>query len=256
MSRLFKQIIYGLFYLAVTAGIGYGGYLVYLETAPTCFDSRLNQKEEEVDCGGPCESCLIRHLQPIQARVEYFGIGGNTSAILTFINPNLEYGAESFDYSVAFLGAGRGEIFSLNKSSFIYPAEAQKIVVEPNLKFDPRLVSGEPAVVISNIIWRPLTELNEPKFQFRQQKTEVSGSGVTVSGLLSNREGLTFSRATVNLLVFRQFPDETTDLVGASKTVLQNLQPFEERSFRIVVPLDVSLKLPEIDTILTAEIQK
>lgn len=256
MNRVLKQLLYGFFYLAVLAGIGYGGYLAYLETAPSCFDNRLNQKEEEVDCGGPCESCLIRHLQPIQAKVEYFGIGGNTSAILTFINPNLEYGAESFNYSVNFLDANRGTLLSLKKTSFIYPAEAQKIVVEPNLKFDHRLIGSQPEVAISNIAWKPLTELNEPKFQFRQQKTEVSGSQVTVSGLLSNREGVSFSRATVNLLIFRQFPDETSQLAGASKTILQNLQPFEERSFRIVVPLDIALKLPEIDTILTAEIQK
>ncbi|MEK7640776.1 MAG: hypothetical protein AAB389_02145 [Patescibacteria group bacterium] len=255
MSRLVKQLVYGFFYLVILAGIAYLGYLAIRETAPSCFDGRLNQKEEETDCGGPCESCAIRHLLPLQAKVEYFGVGENTTAILTLSNPNLEYGADSFSYTLSFPGNGGTKIFTLTKESFIYPAEAQKVIIEPNLKFNNRSVVGQPELAISNIVWKPIREFSEPQIQTRQVKTEVNGAQVIVSGLLVNRESLSFSRAGVGVLVFQQLSDESSRLVGASKTILQNLQPFEERSFKIIIPLGTTFKLSEIDTLITYEVR-
>ncbi len=255
MSRFAKQLVYGFFYLVILAGLGYLGYITVRETAPSCFDGRLNQNEEEVDCGGPCESCAIRKLLPLQTKVEYFGVGENTTVILTLSNPNLEYGADSFSYTLSFPGNGGAKIFSLVKESFIYPAEAQKVIIEPNLKFNSRSVVGQPELTISNIVWKPLREFSEPQIQTRQLKTEVQGSQVTVSGLLVNRESLSFSRAGVGVLVFQQLSDESSRLVGASKTILQNLQPFEERAFKIIIPLGTTFKLSEIDTLITYEVR-
>lgn len=256
MSRTIKQIIYGFFYLAILAGVVYVGFLVAKETAPSCFDGRKNQQEEEVDCGGPCVSCAIKRLQPISPKLEYFGVGENTTAILTLSNPNLDYGAESFIYTITFYGAGRQKLFSLVKDSFIYPAEAQKIIVEPNLKFNYLSISGKPEIVISALKWRPLTEFFEPKFQTRQTRTTVDGSSATVSGILVNRESISFPRATVGVLIYQQVLDGENRLVGASKTVLQSLQPFEERAFKIVVPMDAAFKVPEIETLITTEVQR
>lgn len=255
MSRTIKQLTYGFFYLAILAGIAYGGYLVFRETAPSCFDNRRNQGEEEVDCGGPCESCAIRKLLPLQTKVEYFPVGDNTTVILTLSNPNLEYGADSFSYTLNFLGSNGQPLFSLIKESFIYPAEAQKVIIEPNLKFNSRLVAGQPELVISNPVWKSVREFSEPQLQTRQVKTEVQGSQVTVSGILVNRESASFARATVGALVLQQLSDETNRLVGASKTILQNLQPFEERAFKIIIPLSSTFKLSEIDTLVTYEVR-
>lgn len=256
MSRTIKQIIYGFFYLAVIAAIVYGASFVIKETAPTCNDNRQNQQETEVDCGGPnCLPCAIKHLQPIAPKLEYFGVGGNTTVILTLSNPNLEYGARSFIYTINFYGNNHALIFSLTKDSFIYPAEAQKTIMEPNLQFNYRSIVGQPEIVISSLNWKSITEFAEPKFQTRQIKTTVTGSLVTVAGILVNREATSFPKATVGLLVYQQLPD-TNRLVGASKTVLQDIKPFEERAFKIIVPLDVVLKLPEIDTLITTEVQR
>ncbi len=256
MSRTLKQIIYGFFYLVIIAGIVYGGYLVFRETAPTCNDGRQNQGETEVDCGGPnCVSCAIKKLQPIVTKLEYFGVGNNTSVILTLSNPNLNYGAESFTYTINFYNASRQLIFSLVKDSFIYPAEAQKTIVEPNLKFGYLQIAGQPEIVISNINWKPLAEFSMPKVQTRQIVTSVAGSQATVSGILVNRESTSLSKVTVGLLVYQQLP-ESNKLIGASKTILQNLNPFEERSFKITVPLGAAYKLPEIDTLITTEVQR
>ncbi len=256
MSRTIKQIIYGFFYLAVLAAIVYGVSFAIKETAPTCVDNRQNQGETEVDCGGPnCQPCAIKHLLPIAPKLEYFGVGGNTTVILTLSNPNLEYGAQSFIYTINFYGTNHNLLFSLTKDSFIYPAEAQKTIVEPNLAFNYRSMVGQPEIVISSVNWKSVADFAEPKFQTRQIRTEVAGARVTVSGILVNREAISFPKATVGLLVYQQLTDNNK-LVGASKTVLQNIKPFEERAFKIIVPLDVALKLPEIDTLITVEVQR
>ncbi|MDP1719253.1 MAG: hypothetical protein Q8L24_02395 [bacterium] len=256
MSRTIKQIIYGFFYLVIIAGIVYGGYIIFRETAPTCNDNRQNQQETEVDCGGPnCVSCVIRHLQPIAPKLEYFGVGNNTSVILTLSNPNLDYGADALTYTLNFYDVGRKLIFSVMKDSFIYPAEAQKIIVEPNLKFNYLQIAGQPEIVISNVSWKSLVEFPMPKVQTRQIQTSIVGSQVTVSGILVNRESVSLPKATIGLLVYQQMP-EANRLVGASKTVLQGLRPFEERAFKIFVPLDSAYKLPEIDTLITTEVQR
>lgn len=253
MSRIIRQIIYGIFYLALFAGIGYGGYLLVGGLTPSCFDNRLNQREEQIDCGGPCVSCALKNLQPLRTQIQTFGTDGSTSVLITLTNPNLTHGARVFTYKMNFYDASKKPIFSLAKESFIYPAEAQKFILEPNLKVNFSDISGEPEFVLENLDWRPIEEFSEPKTQIRQTKTEISGRQITVSGLLSNRDPFALSRASVGVLLYKNLPEERSELVGISKTVLQDLKPFEERAFKIIVPVQENLKLSDIDTIITTE---
>lgn len=256
MSRLIKQIIFGVFYLVIFGGIGYGVYFLAQQASPTCFDNRKNQGEEAIDCGGPCESCAIKNLAAISHSAEYFGLNGSTNVVINFSNPNIEYGAESFTYTLNIYNQNKEKIFSLAKPSFIYPAQVQKTIIEPNLKLDSRLISGQPEVIVSNLKWRPAAEFSEPQTQIRQIKNELSNQLVTVSGLLVNREAGGLSRAVVGALIYKKSSDGQNKLVGVSKTVLQALKPFEERAFKILAPITESLKLSEIESIITTEVQR
>ncbi len=250
--RFVKQFIYGVLYLAILFGIGYGLYASGVFVSPTCFDNRQNQGEEEVDCGGPCISCAIRKLKPLQVTTQAFGLNSASNAIFTFANPNIEYGARSFSYTVNFYNRSGQLLLSLNRASFIYPAEAEKVVIEPNLRINPRDIASQPEVVIDAVDWKPVAEFEEPRVQTRQVKTEISGTTATVSGILANRESFVLSRATVGAIV----SDLSGKPVGASKTILQNLQPFEERAFNIAVPLNAALKLPQTKTQVVWEVQR
>ena len=33
-------------------------------TQPTCFDGERNQNEENIDCGGPCDPCIVATKNP------------------------------------------------------------------------------------------------------------------------------------------------------------------------------------------------
>lgn len=256
MSRIIKQLIYGVFYSAILGGIAYGIYYLSVGLAPSCFDNRLNQGETEIDCGGPCVSCELKNLKPLLTSVEVFGIDGSTNVVIYLANPNLNYGAESFGYTLNFYNQSREKIFSLTKESFIYAAEAQKVLVEPNLRLDFSAISGKPELVLENFKWKPVAEFQEPKVQTRQVRSEASDRLITVSGLLANRESFDLSRVVVSAVVYRKLNENQNELVGISKTILQSLQSFEERSFKIPVPVNLLLKISEVETIVTTEVQR
>lgn len=253
MSRIIKQLIYGVFYLALASAIVYGLYFLMIGLAPSCSDNRQNQNEEGVDCGGSCVPCALKNLQPLRTKTQIFGVDGNTSAVITLANPNLNYGARSLTYTLNFYDANKQKLFSLTKTSFIYPAEAQKFILEPNLRVNFAGIVGEPEVILENFDWRPVEEFSEPKVQIRQTKTEIANKQVVVTGLLANREPFALTRSGVGVLVYQNLAGGETKLIGISKTVLQDLKPFEERAFKIIIPIAENLKLSDIDTVLTSE---
>ncbi|MBI4692042.1 MAG: hypothetical protein HY773_01180 [Candidatus Terrybacteria bacterium] len=60
-------------------------------TRPTCFDAKQNQKEEGIDCGGPCpKKCLGEIKEPIVFWSKVFKIGeGRYDAVSLVQNPNI-----------------------------------------------------------------------------------------------------------------------------------------------------------------------
>ena len=66
-SRFLKQFIYGVLYLGILSGLSYGVY-AFVVRQPNCTDGRQNQGESGIDCGGPCTSCELRQLKPIEIR--------------------------------------------------------------------------------------------------------------------------------------------------------------------------------------------
>src|SRR4030042_1047573 len=129
--RLLKQIIYGVGYLAVFFLIGFLIYNSHFKPAPTCFDGKQNQNETCVDCVGPCASCEIRTLSPLEA-IQIKRFSGDNQAVVTaeVKNPNLNWGADQFSYTFDVYGKNGAKIKSIAKTSFIYAGEI-KYLLEP-----------------------------------------------------------------------------------------------------------------------------
>ena len=188
-SRFLKQLIYGAFYLVIIFGLGYGIYASVLQGPASCFDNRENQGEEEVDCGGPCPSCELKRLKPIQVSpVAIFDIGnGQLSALVELRNPNVSYGANRFSYKLSFYNAAGSEVSSVVKDSFIYPGEI-KYIVEAGLNINPREVSRAEAR-LTNFSWKSIQEFSLPKAQTRAIKVEIKQgeTKAVVSGIDVNK---------------------------------------------------------------------
>lgn len=67
---------------------------------PNCSDNKQNQSEEDVDCGGPCEQCVVAPKDIITLWTRVFELKSGVYEVASLIqNSNLFYGLQSVKYS-------------------------------------------------------------------------------------------------------------------------------------------------------------
>jgi hypothetical protein len=260
MHRKFvKQFIYISFYLACWALIIFLFYITALRPAPTCFDKRQNQKEEQVDCGGPnCATCALRSLIPIKVfpvKVLPAPASNRSTFVLQLQNQNTSYGADPFNYKISVYSSAStsSAVFEYSGSSFIYPGEIKYITL-PNLEV-AYSASLNAQMTVVNQSWQPLTDFPQPQMQTRQTQAsiDVVKKQALITGILKNDNPFPVSSATIYAVLY----NDVSTLVGASKTFLENLTPSEERFFQIVVPLsDISTVGVQPDYKLSIEVRR
>lgn len=232
-NRSAKQLIYGSLYLSILVVLFVWVYVAKLKPAPSCFDSKRNQGEEEADCGGPCEACVIRRLKPIElVSVQAFDAGNRTTAaLLQFRNVNGTYGAKRISYRVDFYGRSGEILTTLRRDTFVYPGSI-KYHVEFDIPLDPGLIVRS-AAQVTNTVWEARERFSAPRLEAKAVHLEArpGQEQVIISGVLSNMTPLSVPRATVVAVVVN--PLGLT--VGASKTQIRDLMGLEDRSFQVVV---------------------
>jgi len=237
-KRLVKQILYGAGYLAVLFLIVFLVYLIWLKPAPTCFDNKQNQGETGIDCGGPCPPCEIKTLVPLESSwIKYFSSDSQTIIAAEIKNSNLNWGANSFSYTFDVYGENGIKIKSFTKNSFIYGGEI-KYLIEP-IEVDSKNIA-DVKISFSNINWKSAEEFPRPIIQLREVKTESAiqdSGGVTVGGFITNNNAFPLSRARIIGFLLNQ----NNVQISASKTELENIPAFEEKSFKINFPKNISL---------------
>ncbi len=232
-----KQIIYGFFFLVIFSVLAWLFYLAFLQPAPSCTDGKRNQDETEIDCGGPsCSECELRRVQTIRsfpALAVSSPDGKRSSILIQFQNPNANYGANPLSYTLTLYGADGGVIYTNTSDTFIYPSEIT-YRMEPNIPVASSLI-GRSELTIRNQEWVRRDEFVAPKTQVRDVRVEYDGSRnqASVTGVLKNDNAFTLPRATVGVILYGQ----TSSLIGVSKTLVESLQPLEERPFTVLVPV-------------------
>jgi hypothetical protein len=253
MTRLSKQLTYGSAYLLLWLLIGYGGYLgVRSAGAPTCFDNIKNQNEEAVDCGGLCQSCAIKQLLPVRfGPVSHAPMGGETMVFVELQNPNSAFGAERLMYALTFTDASGNVLYTQAEETFIYPSEVKpKIVL--GIPVNPTQVSAVTATT-TKIVWQPGEAFMAPRVQVREQEVELQPNSLKefVRGIVKNDNSYNLSRVTIQAVI-----TSGSELLSASKTVVQDLTPGEERFFQIILPLPAGAPRAEITPRLIIEAER
>lgn len=235
--RGIKQLIYGFFLLVVISLLSWLFYLAFLQPAPSCTDGKRNQDEAEVDCGGSfCPDCELRRLQSIRTfpAVALSAPDSKRSTLLIqFQNPNANYGAHPFTYSVSLYGADGGLIYTNTNETFIYPSEIM-YRIEPNIPVASNLIARS-EITIRDQEWVRRADFAAPKTQIRDVRVEYDGATkrATVTGVLKNDNPFILVRAGVGVMLY----DQSGSLIGMSKTLLEGLQTLEERPFTVIVPV-------------------
>lgn len=242
MSRTLKQVVYGLLYLVIVGGILYLP-TTFLKPAPSCKDGILNQGEEQVDCGGPCESCEIRTLAPVSVLPKILPnpLDANKTILFTELrNSNVAYGASDFVYEISFLNSSGEVLSTYAEHSLIYPGErTYRTELQIDLPFDSvSRVEGRS----KDFVWKSLETMTRPRTQERdlQAYFEEDRGRLLITGIIKNDNPFDIRRAVMHALV----SDNSGRVVGVSKTIVQDLTPLEDRSFEIFMPLPEGV-LPE-----------
>ena len=233
MSRGWKKFIYGVFFLAVFGLIVWGFYEIVLKPTPTCFDQIKNQGEEDVDCGGPCLSCAIFHLKPLQAsRPQFFALAGGQLAILAEIfNPNPGYTAADFSYQINLYGRPHRLLKTINGSSFIYDL-TRKYIFGADSNLGKNVIEAD--VSLGKPTWKSTKEVTKPNLKVSSWTTEITPSGIQVSGRVFN--GSILAASDLKILAFLK--DKFGRFLFVAQTYVPRIESLQEGSFTVVFPRD------------------
>ncbi|KKU14730.1 MAG: hypothetical protein UX23_C0010G0014 [Parcubacteria group bacterium GW2011_GWB1_45_9] len=156
---------------------------------------------------------------------------GVVSLSAKVLNPNLDFGAERFEYIWELYDAGGNSLQILRGESFIYPGEIKYIassdigeVVADTIGV--RLVLGD----MRDWNWLPSVSFSKPNIVPVRLGTAVLGN--KVFGAISNKEAFTLSRVRIVGILF----DSSGLELAISETELRDVRAFEERSFSLTFP--------------------
>jgi hypothetical protein len=238
MTRLLKQIIYGGSFVTIILIVLLSTYLLAFRADPSCFDGEMNGSEEGVDCGGGCRlTCVLKDLEPVRiSSVSLFENNDGSVTVFTILrNFNTDHALPRFNYELNFYDVSGELVDTIFDESFIYAGEI-KYLVRPAVRFDAQgIVRADMTITdVTPFEWRTRDEFPLPETDIRDLTFETNDETgeLYVAGLLVNESASELNRVSVNGVVFNSldFPS------GVSKTLLQDIQPFEERFFRVVVP--------------------
>jgi hypothetical protein len=240
--RLIKQTIYGLLYLLIITGIGYLFYIIALKPAPSCFDNKQNQEEEEIDCGGPCQTCATRYLDDIQAQRALLidsPIDGESILIFQIENPNAHFGAESLNYKVSLYPDkvdGTPVLLQFQADSYVYPAEL-KTVIYLGVGADSEDVRRIDIDIV-DVQWLPREEYSRPETIVRSVETELRDEGslrpkLAIIGVVRNENAYDLSSVDLSVQISGAFGRVSI----ASKASIGAIEGFSDKDFEIIIPL-------------------
>lgn len=152
-KRLFKQIIIAFIIGLIVFSIGFS---LYLKNKPiaTCSDNKRNQKEEDVDCGGPCIPCDLKYNPPLVIQEEpYFILSDSNKIDIVFklLNKNDKWGVKYFSYKIN-LYDNNNQKQTVLKNDFILPLELKTIILPSiDISFTPKQIEIE--INKESIVW-------------------------------------------------------------------------------------------------------
>lgn len=253
IPRKGKQITYGFFYLLVIVGLGIGFYSMFLKSSPTCFDGAKNQGEENIDCGGPCDSCETAALSILIGEKGYFSISrlGKTTFYLEFKNPSGEFWVKNFDYTLNVFDSLGSKIGSFSGSSSIAPS-GKRIVAIVAADVDAKNIARTDLGVMSPE-WSPLVEYHVDGVTATDVRSQiVTGGKAYVSGVITNNVSLVAKKVTVTAV----FRNKESRIVNASITTIDSLGPFSKKNFEIFLTPDQIAVLDLAKTEIAIEVTR
>lgn len=234
MSRSLKRFIIIGVYLLITSVI------IFLITRrftvePTCFDEKMNQSEEGVDCGGPCDGCTKKIKVKDIVIEDYhviFSSHDSYDVLVEVNNPNERYGSSNFKYFIELKNESGEVIASREGESFILPTES-KYLVEVGLEVNDKITSA--TVRIGKVEWENFVDFEVPKVEVHNQKfglLEDNTDYARAFGLMVNDSPFDFNKISINVVV----KDVRGTPIAVNKTEMRTVVSDSEYEFTLNWP--------------------
>lgn len=206
-----------------------GATYFFNRSPASCQDGKQNQKEEGIDCGGPCTPCLGNVQEPVVRWSRFFSVGERTYDAAALVESNnLRAGAKSITYRFKLYDEQNILIAVREGKTFLLPRE-RLILFEPNIDAgfrEPRRVTVE----VDPITWsyKPLEAL--PLVVARQVfETEPFGR---LALEIRNTSLVSVSDVLVQVVLY----DEADNAVAASETTMRELPGQKQASVFLTWP--------------------
>jgi hypothetical protein len=232
--RIIKRTIIIAVYLSLLFLAGYFFYTV-LKPNPTCFDGKRNQGEEEVDCGGPCRSCVKEiEAQDLRVSEKAFVYGGSKKydVMAKISNVNEQYGSPKFSYRFVLKDSGGNILTERVGEKFILPSE-EKYLIENNLETET-----EPTVLEVDIFdcqWETFFSYKKPQLNIYNKRYDLIHSPtvfIEAFGLLVNESEFDFNSIKINVVL----RDSSGNPLSFNSTEMRTVTSREERDFKLIWP--------------------
>lgn len=200
---------------AVIAILGGLFYFTNIHAAPSCIDSKQNQDEEGIDCGGTCSYfCSASQAAPSTRFVRAVSPStGRTDVIAYIDNPNVSSAASGLHYTIELYSPTNTVVAKKEGTVDLPPSSTVPIFV-------PNFFSG------SEVVARAFITFDTPvHLWYRYQETRVvpKVSNILFSGGETPRVTATAENATTVSLKNVRFVvtvfDEAGDAIAASQTI-------------------------------------
>lgn len=222
MKRFLKQLIYGIFYLALFGAFGSGIYILTEEPPP-------------IDCNltPGLEICELRSASIVQGEIINLPQSETTTIIIAEIsNSSLKYGLSKIGYVFRIFSKFGPEMLKLSGSTSLYPGE-KKYIFYPGIN----LVSsdiGEIDLSFDAANWQPVGSLPEkPVITLNKGQTKAEENSTTVEGTVASSaflDEIYIFAAGIEALNGR--------IIGASSARVTGLSAGIPKPFKIFLPKD------------------
>ncbi len=135
-------------------------FFVFFYKRETCSDGIQNQKEEGIDCGGPCSNLCVKHNNPVILWTRWSKVSNTeTYNLLTYgQNPNTGYGAYDVPYTYEIYDKKNLLIYSGSGVAYI-PSLNNFVILNDGIFIGDKVpVRVDFKINYSKIVWQPIGE--------------------------------------------------------------------------------------------------
>lgn len=228
----------------VAGGIGYLAY-TRVSPSPTCQDNKINQGEEDTDCGGPCISCVFKKQQPMSIFwTRYVKVRENTYDVAVEIqNPNIKLAVTSLAYEFKLYDTAGVLVASRKGTSYLYPGETTHLV-EIGLTSGRTIRNAE--FGIRDTKWGLADRLGPDVIagnrEYAVEEDEQNVRKSVVKAIIQNRTLEDISDVEISAIVF----DSASNVVGMNRTILDSISAGGTTPVRFVWPTIVSESISSV----------